>query len=111
MPRPPSTWTADHDRESDRRGDLSRLFTRRRRAAGGLRDAEIRQQPRETLAILGEVDRVGRRAHDLHAGRLQRQRELQRRLPAELHEARDVAAAADLLLITDITSSNVSGSK
>ena len=61
-------------------------------AAGRLRDVEAGQQRREALAILGQVDRVRRRAENLHAGGLQRQRELERRLPAELDEARHLAA-------------------
>ncbi len=66
---------------------------------GRLRDAEIPQQLREALAVLGQVDRVGRGAEDPDAGLLQRQRQLERRLPAELHDAGDVAAG--LLLALD----------
>ena len=57
---------------------------------------ELVEQRREALAILGEVDRVGRRAENPDAGLLQRERELQRRLAAELHEARHVAAGRSL---------------
>ena len=46
----------------------------------------------EPLAIFGQVDRVRRRPEDPHAGVLQRERELERRLAAELHQARHVAA-------------------
>ena len=89
-----------HDeREADLRRDLARLFRRRRGAARRLRDAEIPQQLREPLAILGEVDRIRRGAEDADAGLLQRQRELQRRLPAVLDDAGDVAAG--LLLARD----------
>ena len=67
----------------------SRASSRRRRgAARRLRNAEIPQQLREPLAVLGQVDRIGRGAEDPDAGLLQRQRQLQRRLPAELHDAR-----------------------
>ena len=40
----------------------------------------------EALAVLGEIDRVGRCAEDRHARALERQRELERRLAAELHD-------------------------
>ena len=52
----------------------------------------------EALAILRQVDRVRRRAENRDAGLLQRQRQLQRRLPAELHDARDVDVAFALAL-------------
>ena len=99
------------DREADRRGDVARFLARRRRAARRLRDLQLRQQRGESLAILGEVDRVGRRAEDPDAGVLQRQRQLQRRLAAELHEARHLAARRRSVSMTAITSSNVSGWK
>ena len=61
-----------------------------------LRDAELPQQLGEALAILGEVDRIRRGAENPDARLLQRQRQLQRRLPAVLHDDRDVAAALPL---------------
>ena len=82
----------DDEREADLGGDLARLGDARRGAARRLRDAEIPQQLREALAILGEVDRIGRGADDADARRLQRQRQLQRRLPAVLDDARHFAA-------------------
>ena len=57
---------------------------------------EALEQRREALAILGEVDRIGRRAENPDAGVLQRERQLERRLAAELHEARHVAAGGPL---------------
>ena len=62
-----------HDeREADLRRDSRASSTRRRRAARRLRDAELPQQLREALAVLGQVDRVGRGAEDPDARRLQR---------------------------------------
>jgi len=40
----------------------------------------------EALAVLGEVDRVGRRAEDRHLGPFQGSRQVERRLPTELHD-------------------------
>jgi hypothetical protein len=68
-------------------GHVARLLARHGRAAGGLRDAEIAEQIREALAVLGEVDRIRRRADDFDPGLLQREGQLQRRLAAELHHA------------------------
>ena len=93
------------------RGDLARFLRGRGDAARRLRDAELPQQLREALAILGEVDRIRRGADDLDARFLQRQRQLQRRLPAELHDDRDVAAGFALARMIENTSSKVSGSK
>ena len=52
----------------------------------GHADAELVEQPAEALAVLGEVDRVERRAEDRNARVLERARELQRRLAAELDD-------------------------
>ena len=84
---------AHHHGEADLGGHLAGFGARHGRAARRLRDAEIPQQLRETLAVFGEVDRVGRRADDRHARLLQRQRELERRLTAELHHHRDLGIA------------------
>ncbi len=88
----------DDDRKADRGGDGPGLLARGGNAARGLRHAEIPQQAREAVAVLGQVDRIGRRAQNVHAGVLQRQRELQRRLAAELHEARHLPAGRPLAL-------------
>ena len=80
-------------------GDVARFVGGRGGAARRLRNAEIPQQLREPLAILCQVDRVRRGPDDPDAGLLQRQRELQRRLPAVLDDARDFAAG--LLLARD----------
>ena len=81
------------DRETDFLRRFARFLARRGGSARRLRDAEVPQQLRESAAIFCEVDRVGRGAENLDARRLQRERQLQRRLAAELHQARDLAAA------------------
>src|SRR5581483_8911678 len=59
-------------------------------------DAETGQELAEALAVLGEVDRVVGRAEDAEPAALDRARELQRRLPAELdHDAFRLLALAD----------------
>ena len=80
------------------RRHLARFGLRRRGAARRLRNAEVPQQLIEPLAILGQVDRVRRGAENRDAGLLQRQRQLQRRLAAELHDARHVDVAFALAL-------------
>ena len=62
-----------------------RFLHRSRDAVGGLRDAEPTGERLEALPVFGDVDRVGRRAEDGHARRLQRFREPEWRLAAELH--------------------------
>ena len=59
---------SDDHREADRRGDLACLVAGGRGAAGRLVDSEARQQRREPLAVLGQIDRVGGRADHRHAG-------------------------------------------
>ena len=81
-----------HDRVADGAGRAPRFRARRGDAARRLGNPQIPEQPREPLAVLGQVDRVWRGADDVDPGRLQLQRQLERRLPAELHDARDRAA-------------------
>ena len=52
----------------------------------GCCSAELVDQHLEAVAVLGEVDGVGRGAEDRHAGLFQRGGELERRLAAELHD-------------------------
>ena len=52
----------------------------------GLLEPEPIDQRLEPVAVLGQVDGLGRGAQDRHAGRLERMRELERRLAAELHD-------------------------
>ncbi len=79
-----------HDRESDLGRRVARFVPRGRGSAGRLRNPEVPQQLREALAILRQINRIGRGAENLDARFLQRQRQLERRLTAELHDARDV---------------------
>ena len=62
------------------------------RAIRRLAQAEALQQRLEALPVFGEIDGVGRGAEDRNAGVRQRVRQLQRRLPAELHDQRPAAA-------------------
>ena len=55
-------------------------------AALRLPQPELVEQLLEAVAILGEVDGVGRGAEDRHVGLFQRLGELERRLAAELHD-------------------------
>jgi hypothetical protein len=76
----------DDDRVADLLGDGDGLFLRRRRAVVGLAQLQLVDQLLEALAILGEIDGVGRGAEDGNARRLERLGELERRLAAELHD-------------------------
>ena len=66
--------------------DPHRLVAAARDPVRRLLEAELLHQRREPLAILGEVDAVGRGPEDRHARRLQLLGKLQRRLPAELDD-------------------------
>ncbi len=55
-------------------------------AVVGLLDAQLRDQRGKTLAVFGQIDAIGRSADDRHAGALQRQRQLERGLAAELND-------------------------
>ena len=86
----------DQHREAESLGDRARRLGRGRDAARRLRDAEVLAQLLEALAVFGEVDRVGAGAEHGDAGRFERARELQRRLPAERDDdARQPAASLD----------------
>ena len=65
----------------------------------GCRNFEFLDQRLEAVAVLGEVDGIGRCAQDRHAGSLERLGELQRGLAAELHD--DAAQGAFRLLHGD----------
>ena len=56
-----------------------------------LRNLQLLQQLAKAPAIFGQIDALGRGADDRHARGLQRQREVQRRLPAKLHDDADRA--------------------
>jgi hypothetical protein len=73
----------------------------------GRLSASLVEELVEATAILGAVDRVGARPEQLHAALLERHRELQRRLAAELHD--DAVGFSSSQMAS--TSSSVSGSK
>ena len=77
-------------------GDLGGLLGRERGAVGRVLDVEAAQQGAEAAAVLGQVDRVDRRAEQRHAGLLEGAGELQRGLAAELDDH-----ALGVLLLAD----------
>ena len=77
---------AHHQRQSEIGGDQPRLLDRIGDAVLRLLQPQFVEHALEAVAVLGEVDGVGRGAEDRHIGRLQRAREFQRRLAAELHD-------------------------
>ena len=102
----------DHDRIADLVGDGAGALRAGRDAAARLADPQAVEQLLEAVAILGEIDGVGRGAEDRHLGVLQRLGELERGLPAELHDDAVQACRwrARSSMISS-TSSSVSGSK
>ena len=76
---------AHEQREPDPRRNLLRLLEAPRLARRRIHDAHAVQQGTESLAVLGKVDGVGLRAHDLHAGIGERAGQLERGLAAERH--------------------------
>ena len=68
-----------------------------RRAVGRLLEADLPEEVGEALAVLRPVDRVRRRPEDPDARPLERHRELERRLPAELDDHPE-----RLLLLDDV---------
>jgi hypothetical protein len=83
---------AHQHRVADAVGDVHRLVAAAGDAVGGLLEAQLGDHGGEPLAVLGQVDRIGRSAQDRDARILQRLRELQRRLAAELHDHADQLA-------------------
>ncbi len=77
---------ADEHGVADLGGDLAGLADGHGGAVLGGGQARLGQHPPERAALLGQVDRLGRGADDGHARVLQRLRQAQRRLPAELHD-------------------------
>ncbi len=77
---------AHHERKAHLARERDGLVLGARGGVGGLLESELPHQRLEALAVLGDVDRIGRGADDGHAGGLQRPRQLERRLPAELHD-------------------------
>ena len=75
---------AHQHREADAARDGERLVERARGAVLGLADALLGEQRAEALAVLGEVDRVGRGAQIGTPAACEPAGELERRLAAEL---------------------------
>eukprot|EP01136_Pigoraptor_vietnamica_P010232 Opistho-1_new@47646 len=71
---------------TDAIGDCDRFLTAARDAVGRLAQLQLVDQRGETLAIFGQVDGIGTGAQDRDARILQRLRQLERRLPAKLHQ-------------------------
>ena len=76
----------DDDRIADRVGDGARRAGRGGDAALRLAQLELVEQLLEAVAVFGEIDGVGRGAEDRHFRLVERLGELERRLPAELHD-------------------------
>src|SRR5438309_2352002 len=74
-----------------------RLFDARRDRARRLRDIEFLQQFANALAVFRQIDRLGRRSDDRHARGLERQRQVERCLPAELHDHPDIGFGCPIL--------------
>jgi len=86
----------DQQRIPELAGDLQRVLIAGGRIALRLEQAELLDELVEALAVLGQIDAVGRGADDLDAGLLQGHGQLQRRLAAELDDD-----AVGLLLLDD----------
>ncbi len=72
--------------KTDFAGDARGFFGNQRGAVARLRNSQLVEQSAEAAAVFGKVDGFGRGADDGHAVALQVERQIQRRLPAELHD-------------------------
>src|SRR5205085_8516146 len=77
-------------------GDKARLLDRVGDPVLRLLELELVEQQLETIAVLGQIDRVRRCAEDRHVGLFERLGELERGLPAELHDHAMQRAVATL---------------
>src|SRR5579859_6127711 len=91
-------WPHEH-RVSCLAGTGNSFFHAGGNRAGRLRDIEFFQKFAEAFAVFCKVNRFGRSADDRYAGALQWQRQVQRRLPAELHDHADRSAALGFMLV------------
>ena len=80
---------SDHQRVADLLGQRQRLGLGARSAVGRLAQVELDQQLLETLAVFGNIDRLGAGADDRHTRGLERLGQLERRLSAVLHDHAD----------------------
>ena len=76
-----------------------RLFHAGRRAARRLRNLQFFEQLPESLAVFRQIDRLGRRADDRHSRRTQALCQVQRSLPAKLHNHSDLRARLRLMVV------------
>ncbi len=76
----------DHHRIADLIGDGARCVQRGGDAVLRLAHVQFVEQLLEAVAVFGEIDHVGRGAEDRHVRLFQMLGELERRLPAELHD-------------------------
>ena len=74
------------EREAHFARQAHRLVLGARGRVRRLLQVQVAHQRLEALAVLGDIDRVGRRADDRRARLLQRARQFQRGLAAELHD-------------------------
>ena len=88
-----------HQRQAEIGRDEARLLDRIGDAVLRLLQPEFVEHALEAVAVFGKVDGVGRGAEDRYIGFLQRVREFQRRLAAELHD--DAMQAAVLFFGLD----------
>ena len=85
----------DNQRISQHLGLLQRVGDAEADGVLRLAQPEPVEQLLEPLAVLGQIDRIRRRAENRHARLLQRMAQLERRLPTKLHDhAQKLAAAA-----------------
>ena len=77
---------AHHQRQAEIGRHQPRLLDRIGDAVLRLLQPQLVEHALEAVAVLGEIDGVGRGAEDRHIGRFQRAREFQRGLAAELHD-------------------------
>ena len=80
---------SDHDGEADPVDHLAGVERRMGGPVGRQLDPEPAAKRRELLAVLGHLDRCRRSAGDRHSGRLQFPGQVQRGLPAQLHDDGD----------------------
>src|SRR5215470_2780712 len=78
-------WPDQHW-QSDLAGHACSLFRNQRRAVAGLRNFQFFQQTPKAPAIFRQVDRLWRGTDDGNTIALQFQREIERSLPAKLHD-------------------------
>ena len=86
---------ANDNRVANLLGGGHGLFHTHGSGVAWLRNPQLTQQVAEALPVFGQVNGLGRGADDVHPGALERRRQVQRRLPAELHNRADGPLAGD----------------